>query len=109
MTRHLKCILTEQELKKAGVDMAQAYLDLESEEDGLKSAQAQFKARIAGHEATIGLCANKIQTGHEFRQVECETRESGKNIETVRIDTGEIVETRPMTKDEMQGRFDFGD
>lgn len=107
MTRHLKCILTEEELKKAGEEMAKAYTDLESEQDGLKAAQAQFKARIAALEAQIGLSANKIQNGYEFRQVECENREFGLSIETYRIDTGEVIEIRPMTKDEKQRKFNF--
>lgn len=107
MQRHLKCILTEVELKKAGEDMAQAYLDLSSEQDGLKAAQAQFKAKIAGFEAAIGLYANKIQNGYEFRQVECESREADFTIETYRTDTGEVIEIRPMTKDEQQRKFDF--
>jgi hypothetical protein len=102
---HLKCILTELELKQTGENMAQAHLDLVSEEDGLKSVQAQFKARIAGHEATIGICANKIQSGCEYRPVDCHEEEGDTEILTVRDDTGEIIKRRPMTKDECQGNL----
>lgn len=105
--RNLKCILSEIELKQAGEQMAQAYLDLEAEQDALKSSQAQFKARIAGHEAMIGLCANKIQSGCEYRNVDCHEEEDGFSILTIRDDTGEAVDARTMTREEQQRKIPF--
>ena len=106
-TRSLKCILTEQELKQVAEQMAQTYTDLQSEEDGLKSVTAQFKARIAGMEANISLYANKIQNKFEFRMIDCHQEEKGSDVIMIRDDTKEVIETRPMTKEELQENFDF--
>ena len=102
--RSLKYVLTGEELKKISEQMANAVLERDEALDGLKSVQAQFKARITGAEAMISLSASKIQTGYEFRNINCEVQrdyDTGQ-IQLIRIDTGEIIETRAMTASERQ-------
>jgi hypothetical protein len=103
-TRNLKCVLTEEELKKISEQMANAVLERDEALDGLKSVQAQFKARITGAEAQISLCASKIQNGYEYRNVECAIERDYLlgEIRYFRKDTGEKADSRSMTADERQ-------
>lgn len=105
--KNLKCILSEDEIREAGAQMANAFKLLKSDQDNLKSAQAEFKASIAGHEAAVNLYANRIQSGFEYRDVECQEIEDGLSIRTIRTDTGETVEMRAMSAAEQQRKFEF--
>ncbi len=48
-----------------------------------------------------------VRTGEEPQSVQIEHRrnEERRTIETVRLDTGEIIDTRPMTAEERQGKL----
>jgi len=55
-------------------------------------------------EEEIGVLARKIQNGYEFRDVDCEIQflENEKAVQIVRLDTGQVIEKRAMTPDELQ-------
>lgn len=105
--RNLKCILSEDEIREAGAQMANAFKLLKADQDNLKSAQAEFKALIASHEGQVNLFANRIQSGFEYRDVQCHEEEFALTIQTIRDDTGEVIDTRDMTREEQQRKFDF--
>ncbi|MEN6533817.1 MAG: hypothetical protein ABFD89_09160 [Bryobacteraceae bacterium] len=66
---------------------------------------------IEGKQSRIDKIAECIRSGYEWRDVEIEVRldspENGK-AEIVRLDTGEVYKTRPMTPDELQLKLDIG-
>ena len=120
--KFLKCILTEEEKKQVASEMAQAICQKDSlendsaikdwgEERGLcshcrnemESIKAQIKAKVKEYEATIIGNAEKIRSGYEMREIECEMEidRSQNMVWTTRLDTGEIIKERNLTFAEM--------
>lgn len=104
---YLPCALTEKELKDYSDLMADAYRNRIRAEENLKSAQTQLKSDIAVAEGKIASCADKINSKQEYRDVECTVEFNFKSREKkiVRIDTGEVVRTEPISDDELQEKM----
>ena len=92
----LKCELTEQEKDRLASDMADMQADLERLEDEKKVVTKDYAGRIEQTQATIRKQANTYRQGWEVRVGTCTTK---------RLDTGEIVRTRNLTQDELQGEL----
>lgn len=107
-TRSLKVILTNKERLDLGDQMARAIQSKESAEGHKTEAVAQFKSEIERHQAEAARIARSLANGYEFREVECEVRPlasrngDAPQVDIVRTDTGEVVQTRGMTPSEMQ-------
>lgn len=101
---HLKCELSESEVKQMGSDLAQKVSEIKNLENQKKAATAQFKSQIDKLAAEVSLIANMIQNGYEFRVVDCEIIRNFKDkiVQWKRMDTGEIFKDRSMTQDELQ-------
>jgi hypothetical protein len=104
ITRNLKCILTEDETRIYGMDLARSNASKDESEERKKEVDAQLKAEIESHSTRALNLARKINNGYEYRDVECLTEfDFTKNSATItRVDTGEVVEKRAMTDDERQ-------
>ena len=104
-TQLLRCVLTPDETIAAGKELAEATSELKELEEEKSNIVANFKARSTEKEARITVLTNRIRSGYEYRNVECQTTydspEEGKK-QTVRSDTGEITATEPMTEEEKQ-------
>lgn len=107
----LKCILTEEEKLEAGMQLAMANAGVTEKEAEVKKFTSQAKAEIAAYDATISKLSGMIQNGYEYRKVDCEERmfPEEKRIEWIRLDTGEVYKTRPMTPDELQEKLFDGE
>lgn len=101
---HLECILNDPEKLQYSKELSETVTLKTQAEENLKSFQTQKKAEITGCDAKINLLANKINTGKEYRDVECEiTYDFAKKEKTwCRLDTGEIVKIRQIPEEEMQ-------
>ena len=108
-TRSLKCELTEKELLQAGEDLAKAIDETQMQEEQLKSAKEDFKARIAALEATITIKQRLVRNKNEFRPTVCEVTLNYTTLKAkiVRIDTGELILERDLTYEEKQMKIDF--
>ena len=108
-TRSLSCKLTDDELRAIGRNMAHEVELAQAAENNKKSVQAQFKATIEAHMANISLASKKINTGVEYREIECDiVFDYDLGIRYLqRRDTGETVESRLLTKEEKQRSFSF--
>jgi hypothetical protein len=76
-----------------------------AERENRKSAiTKQAAAEVAEAKANQDVILAKRRCGYEFRDVECEeTFNLATRMATViRLDSGEIIETRPMTAKELQ-------
>lgn len=106
-TESLKCILTDDEIRRYGIAQARANAEIARAEEELQSVKSQYKSRIDAAAATRNDMAQRINNGYEFRQVECTERwDYGSNITTVmRTDTYETVSRRTMSRDEMQRKL----
>ena len=103
-TLNLECELTDAERLIYSKKLAGALTDKSRSEDRLKSFQTQMKAEIAGYEANINMLSDKINTGHEFRDVECAVEwlwEKGEK-HFIRIDTGEVAKVHVISEGEQQ-------
>lgn len=103
--RQLKCILTKEELLVKGKQAAEKTIELGALEQDKKRIMDDFKAKISGVEADLGILANAVNTGTEFRSVECIEYFGDPSPEKKRIvrqDTGDEVGVEFMSSTEMQ-------
>ncbi len=106
--RHLACVLTEEErasLGRLAAHEVKAYGEIEEQK---KQALADFGARLKAARKTIDELSEKVDTGVEWRMVECHRitdRYLGR-VRVVRTDTGQVIEDRSLTHGESQ--MDFG-
>jgi hypothetical protein len=108
LTRSLKCVLTADELaeKAREIDtnfgeMAEVEAELDSLARKVKSAKSRLEALTDDNREI----ARTRRDGYEYRDVDCEERRDDASLEmhTVRLDTGEILESRALRSDERQG------
>jgi hypothetical protein len=103
-TEYLKYAFTEQEKKEIGENLANAVSERNEFEAELTSVKKDFQSKIALCEKTIAECAEKIRSGYEMRNIDCEERfdyETGI-VDTFRMDTCAFVRERKMTQEERQ-------
>lgn len=107
LNKMLKCMLTDEQVKQSAEEMARAYDDLKAMEEEEKSVKEQFKSRRSEIETRIGFNQRRVRDKYEHRQVECERKTDYKmdEVTTLRIDTNEIIERRPLTPEEKQTSF----
>ena len=100
---YLECILNDTEKLAYSKDLGENITLKTRSEESLKSFQTQKKAEIAGHEAKINLLADKINTGREYREVECKIEfDWDEKVKSwVRKDTGANVKTERMSDEEI--------
>ncbi len=99
----LKCNLTNDELLQCGQQLADAQQTIDDVAAELDDFKAQCKSKTATAEALAARLGKLIRQRYEHRRVECEIVKDYHNeaITIVRGDTGEIVERRDMTHDEL--------
>lgn len=78
--------------------------------EAMKDSAKEHKEVVESAEKRVRNLREIVATGVEWRDVECEERfyRSSGEVVTVRLDTGEKVDVRPMTVAERQQRFEFG-
>ena len=108
ITKILNCVFTTEELKEIGVKLALENQRKERLEDQKKQSQSQFKSEIDAADARIKSLSQKLARGSEDRDIECDVlfntpKEGQKTI--IRSDTGETVQTIPMTESELNDLF----
>lgn len=103
-TRSLSVMLTEEEARAKGIELASYVQQLNELEERAKQISADMKKEIKALQAKVMVLTRIVRTGKEDREVECYERRNNSlmTIETYRTDTGELVETRPMSANERQ-------
>ena len=106
-TESLKCILTDDEIRRYGIAQARANAEIARAEEELQSVKSQYKSRIDASAAVRNDMAQRINNGYEFRQVDCiEKWDYNSNVITVfRTDTYETISRRTMSREEMQRKL----
>jgi uncharacterized coiled-coil DUF342 family protein len=104
----LKYFFSEEEKRELAQEMAEKVTEKQSAEDEKKAIMSDFKSRLDGLDAQINGAANKIRSGFEMRQIECEVVPvpERKVWEIYRMDTGDFIRTKPMTQDDLQLKID---
>lgn len=109
--QYLPCQLTEQERLLKSEELVKRLEEKDGLEDRKKSSADDFKSLITAKECEARRLRREVSTGIEHREVECQEvfRFARNLVETVRLDTGEVVSSRAMRPEERQAAMDFGD
>jgi hypothetical protein len=103
-TMTLPCRLTPEEFVARAHDLAKTTEDIGAEQARAESLKSQLKAALAELEARRSKLSAVVSRGEELRDVECEVvvdYEKGETY-TVRQDTGEFFDRRPLRAEERQ-------
>jgi len=110
---HLKCSFTEQEIKERAIQLAQECRAQEEIDNEKKQVMRDFNAKLAAHAAKISMLSNQINSGYEYRYVDCDIIYDSPTVgkkHIVRNDIFDTVRIEDMTAEEMQGElFDSSD
>jgi hypothetical protein len=100
----LECILTNEEKLTYSKNLSENISKKTRSEEQLKSFQAQMKAEITSCDAQIQIIAEKLNTGKEYRPIECDIQYNYSTKEKiwVRKDTGEIAKTDIISEFDLQ-------
>lgn len=104
VTRSLPCRLTDPELLTKADELSVVVQEVSAEEDRQTDVKAQMKAKLTELDARKTRLAITIGRKEEYRDVRCELQADVQagTVTVIRTDTGESLETRPMTEDEKQ-------
>ena len=106
--RQLRVLFTPAELIEKGRKIGEKHSEMARIETEFDAVKAQFKDKLARVASEISEIANHLQTGWEYRKVNCEVTyddpDRGKKT-TRRLDTFETVEVEAMTIEEMQSEL----
>lgn len=96
--------LTREEKEQASTGLAEALDQEEKLELELAGVKREFKDRAEELTTKVRHLGRLVRTGVEERTVECEVRPNWRNgtMETFRLDTGEMVNFRPLSREERQ-------
>lgn len=100
----LPVLLSESELAARSAELARKVREAKEVEDEKKTSMSEFKAKAEGIDMKVRELAEIVDTKQEDRAVECIVNPdyAAGTMVTVRRDTGEVVQSRPMTQDERQ-------
>lgn len=103
-TRTLTCLLTPAEVEARGKELARATFDWEAAEEEKKSVVKDLGDKIKEHEANMKRLSRVVRSGKEEREVEIEWRPypESETMRLFRMDTGEEISSRPMTREEKE-------
>lgn len=106
-TINLECKLTDKEKLEYSKQISEAITRRAGIEDTLKAIQSQKKAEIAEHEEKINRLASYINSGFEYRMIECKIEYDFKAKERrwIRGDNKEIAKTDIIPEKDLQEEF----
>jgi hypothetical protein len=102
--------LTPVERERKGIELAEVLQTKHDHEAHQNAVKANWKKEIQETDVDISRLRRIVQTGKETRAVECKENPNWttKLVEIFRLDTGELIDFRPMTEPELQREIDFG-
>ena len=102
-TQLLPVLMTREEVEVHAKELANLWKKLGYEQELQKNARDQMKARISELQAEMTHRSLMVSSGTDYRNVQVETRvlDNGQ-VQEVRMDTGEIISTRPPYESERQ-------
>lgn len=103
--------LTDWERLEIGESIADAQMKAEQAELDKKAVDEGYKGVIEGAYADVSNLTKQLRRGKKDVMVQCQISRDYRlgHIRTIRMDTGEILEDRPMTKSERQMGMIFPD
>ena len=108
----LRVNFDDDEKRKRGLDLAEAFNALGELDDEESVIKAQMKEKRAGAEAKVSILARELAAGFTVQMVKCRLAYDDPNPNEVsyyRVDTCELVKTRPFTREERQADLPLED
>lgn len=108
--RQLQVKLTSKQIEERGRLAANTLAERDKAELEAKADAKANKLAIDGLEAEFRQLCAEVRQGYKYEEVPCrrEFDFSAKTVTDVRLDTGEIVDSRGMSREELQSVLDFG-
>jgi len=105
--RSMQVEITETERSERGKALAREVDSYAEVESTMKLEAAKYREELKAKRAKIDLLAKVVDTGRETREVPCHwrVRQTRGIAELVRADTGETVDTRPLSSEERQAEL----
>lgn len=106
-TRDLLCELTDDEVRERGQKIAALELSQARSDDEEKSRRKLWKTRYEDVQSEIRELSHEVDSRRQLREVHCviEWHMDSKREVIVRPDTGEIVESNPLTAKQLQSEM----
>jgi len=106
-TRLLWAPFAEDEVRHKYESLSNVTLQIDQHEEEKKNLTGSLTARIKALKTEQKALARELHAGGEKRNVDCEViRDLGRGLYVImRKDTGEVIESRPLTAEERQGRM----
>lgn len=103
--RSLTVKLTTEEQLQRGNELAAKIEEMQNIEMSAEEARGNFKAELKRVEGEISRLKRTVLDGKEQRTVRCEWQLNFDHgiAELIRLDTFEVVQSRPLTDEERQG------
>lgn len=103
--RELPCALTPAEVAARADEAAFCVSEIERIKDARKLAVGEFKTQLEEVQARLAVLSEQVRSKVERREVECHVFLERNCAEVIRTDTGELVQQRALSQDEMQRRL----
>lgn len=99
--------LTDDELKQRGTEIGRLMVQRSQELVAFEEKRVAHKKALQTIDRRVGDLSRALSTGTELRGVECKVfvNEAITHVETVRTDTGEVINTRALEPEERQRRL----
>lgn len=104
-TERLPCNLNDGERVERARASTELLAEYSSKEAHAKSAAATARAELKTLRTSLEEAARAAREGWEYQEVEVIERPSGglrRMMDTVRMDTGEVIRSRAMTEEELR-------
>lgn len=105
--RWLICKLTPDEIRRKGQELAVQCEKIVKAEEEETNRKKSAKDRIDALKNNRDNLASVVHAEEERRDIMVYTEIDGSEVTETRMDTGEIIQKRPATKDELQQRLSF--
>ena len=102
--RQCKHEFTREELDEIANALTAALIERQEVEGQLETSRTQLKAKITAIQAQVDMLSSKHHAKYEMRSTECKIVQDyeASKITVTRVDTGEVIEERPITEKELQ-------
>jgi hypothetical protein len=108
--RELPVVATLSDLAQLGQQLAATVDEVTTVKTFRRESNAQFREQLTSLEAQQKKLSECMKSGRKLEPVTCQEYMRKDNlIEVVRLDTGEIVETRQATSDDLQKEIDVAE
>ncbi|RIL03121.1 MAG: hypothetical protein DCC71_15430 [Proteobacteria bacterium] len=100
----LPCPLTDDEVRQRGELLAMTLAEIAEIEEEFALERQRIRGEIKRRRERARGLTGEVSTRTEIREVACVRRilPDDERVEIVRVDTGEVVRTRPLTPEERQ-------